>query len=154
MTLAILFIVAGAIWRFIDGQSRDSTGIATGLRNAVTILLAVTAALAGGLHWWSLWAGGWAAASIIIGETRWERATWQAIRFGGLAAVAVLPIGIAGLPYVLACALAGASYTALGQVDDHLPRWRWLTGFEAYARFILGAAVIGGLAALFPLLPP
>lgn len=100
--LIVSAILAGSTWRFIDGLSRDTTGIPTGIRNAVTIALCLGAAWGAGLGWWSLWIGGWAAASIVIGATRWNDPTWQAIRFGGLASLAVLPLGWAGSPYVLA----------------------------------------------------
>lgn len=146
--IAALFLLLGGAWRFIDGLSRESTGIPTGFRNAVAVAIAISAACSAGLGWWSLWAGAVAAASVIIGETRWESWTWQAIRFGGLAAVAVLPVGLPALPYVVACALGGLCYPALALVEDRLPRWGWFDGFEAYARVPLGAVVLGGLAFL------
>lgn len=145
-----LFLLVGALWRFLDGMSRETTGLATGMRNAGTIILALGAGWYSGVGWWFLWASGWAAASIIIGCTNWNNWTWQAIRFGGVAAIAVLPIGPTAWPYVVACALGGLAYPALACVDHLLPRWRWLDGYEAYARFPLGAAVIGGLAFLPP----
>lgn len=145
-----LFLLAGAIWRFLDGMSRETTGIVTGLRNAGTIILALGAGWYSGAGWWFLWAGGWAAASIILGCTKWTDWTWQALRFGGVGAIAALPFGLSGLPYVAACALGGLAYPALARVDHLLPRWRWLSGYEAYARLPLGAAVIGGLVFLPP----
>lgn len=144
----LLFCLAGAAWRFIDGLSRETSGIRTGWRNAGTVALAVAAAWVGGLGWWAPWAGGWMAAALIVGETKWESWTWQAIRFGGPAAVAVLPLGMDGLPYVVAAAGAGLAYPALATIGHRLPRFWLFDGFEAYARLALGLAVIGGLAGL------
>lgn len=149
LLIFLTFAIAGAVWRFIDGLSADTSGIRTGLRNVVTVALASAAAWAGDMGWLSLWAGPVAALSLIIGETRWQSSTWQAIRFGGMAALAVLPFGLAGWPAVVAAALGGLSYPALFHFDAHLPR-RWLfDGAEAYARFALGAGVIGGLTLVY-----
>ncbi len=120
--------------------------IATGFRNVGTITQVMGAAWIGGMGWWSLWAGAIAAGSLIIGCTNWSNPTWQAIRFGGPAALAVLPIGIAGWPAVVAACLGGLSYPALMRVGLRLPRFWLFDGFEAYARLLLGAGVIGGLA--------
>ncbi|MBC7907036.1 MAG: hypothetical protein H7Y60_09865 [Rhodospirillaceae bacterium] len=144
--LILLLTLAGAVWRFIDGMSVETTGIATGLRNLVTIALAVTAAWIGGMGWWSPWAGGIAAASLMIGCTNWSNPTWQAIRFGGPAALAVLPLGMAGLPAIIAATMGGLSYPALMRLNLALPRFWLVDGWEAYARLVLGAGVIGGLA--------
>lgn len=150
--IALLFLPAGAAIRFIDGLSAETSGIATGFRNLITVAACITAAWCGGMEWWCLWAGGWAAASLIVGETKWQSPTWQAIRFGGMAAIAMLPIGLAGLPYVAACIAGGLAYPALAALESRLPRWWLFDGSEAYARLALGAAVIGGLATAPPLL--
>lgn len=153
---AALAVACGA-WRFVDGLSKETSGIATGIRNVVTVALAFAAA-------WQPWAHGWgapdwpvfwyaagASASIIIGCTRWEDWTWQAIRFGGMAAATALPAGlVGGWIYVAACIAAGLAYPALARVDGWLPRWWRFDGFEAYARFAIGAAVLGGLSMLPP----
>lgn len=145
------FMLLGAVWRFVDGLSGETSGIPTSVRNVVTIGLCL------GSAWWSLgsewaamWTGGCAALSIIIGCTKWEDWTWQAIRFGGMAAIAVVPLGLGWwcLVYIAPCALAGMSYPALGRVDRYLPRWWLFDGWEAYARLLLGAAIVGGLAGL------
>jgi hypothetical protein len=145
------FVVIGALHSFADGMSRDTTGLPTGVRNGATLVIALTAGWYAGLApMVVVWSGCAAALSIIIGETKWESWTWQAIRFGGMGAVTVLPLGLDAWPYVLACTMAGVSYTGLEWAYLHgwLPSWWQFRGGEAYARLVRGGAVLGGLAFL------
>lgn len=185
---AYLFVIVAGIWRFIDGGSRETFGIPTGLRNVGTALLALGASLyAMNFDWallvtldpkaltltlysdwryaWALLPASMATASIIIGWTNWANAPWQFVRFALPAAIAIGPmfyydvVNAWAFGYVVACGLAGASYTLLMKFDSKLPRWFVIDGFEngphllfdgfeAYARIPLGGAVVGGLAFL------
>lgn len=141
------FLAAGALVRLIDGAN---TGVPNGARVALFYALAIGGAAYAGAGLWALWVGGWAATSIVWGQTRWEDPGYQALRFGVPAMIGAAPFWTGGLLYVGLGVAAAVSYLPLVWLDRRigLPRWWIFDGPEAYYRLPMGAAIIGGCALL------
>lgn len=92
--IILIFMVVAGAWRWFDGTNGIFFGVKmpTGVRNAITVLIALGAAFyAIGFAYWTMWAAGVAALSIVMGYTKWKSPTWQAVRFGVPGLLVVLP---------------------------------------------------------------
>lgn len=141
-------VVLGAGWKWWDGRGGDGL---TWLRSVLLGLMLGAAVWP--LGWLGLWVAAVTAVSLTVGQTKWEDWLWQGLRYSSMAALAVLPIGLAAWPYVAACALGGLAYPLAFWMHERVVRLPVIKvrgavlfdGPEAWARLFLGASVIGGL---------
>lgn len=168
LSLTITAALFGALWRFWDGLDRSQSRLPAAFRGVIFAVAAVAVCKLSGKTWpVTLFMAAAATLNITVGHTDWKDWAWQAIRFGSVAALTVLPLNhfSSSIGYVAMCAGAGMFYPWLFwyHKQNPLPRWinigpdpmdaegcdRYLfDGPEAYARLPLGAAILGGLAPL------
>jgi len=134
-------ILLGATWRLIDGSSLN-------IKYWNVLLLPLLVFSCWHLGVWGIWVGLFTGINILMGQTKWEDFSWMPLRYSGIAAIAVLPLGSMSWWYVLACALVGLLYPTLMKFGKKLPRWKLFDGPEAYARTIAGGTILGLLTYL------
>jgi hypothetical protein len=154
ITTFLIFLAAGATWRFFDGAGLPRI---TWLRNlagaALCILAAQTAFGDLGL---AIWIGVWISVGFIQGFDDWN--SWKnmaghfvvpTVAAMGPPLFLMLPWYVA-LGYVLVASMAGLSYPVLIALDERwsLPTWKLIDGAEAYARVVSAGMLIGGLSVL------
>jgi len=150
VTLTLLAIAAG-FWRVVDGRGKEWFPFPTGVRNAVTLLLAlVVSYLALGL---TPTAGVFAliaTISIVVGMTNWSSYAHMLVRYSLPAAIAFgvgTIIGQAdltnGLLYIGLCAIPGMVYPTIQKRGKALGEWG-----AHISEFSVGATVIGGIGIL------
>ena len=133
--VSIACLILGAAWQWWDGHGRLYGGLPTLVRLSVAGLIVALALWSIGLPLQvSLVCGVVALLNTHMGYTKWESYKWMIPRFGGPALIVFLLTG--SWLYVLLCALAGALYPALYNVERG----------EEIARFPRGAAILGGLS--------
>lgn len=151
--MLIAAIVAGGAWRWWDGRSDDWHPSITQHTLVRLFIVAVLAALIGYdvLGDWGLLPAAVAVLSIHMSPYKFLhgiRSWLMPVRYALPAMVSVIPswFGVwqgyhGGQAYILACLIAGASYPVLH-------RWGPEKLAEYGPEFLVGAAVIGGLAIL------
>lgn len=134
-------IILGAGWRLIDGSSWN-------IRGWNVLLLPLLTYNCYHLGLVGIWVGLFTAINILMGQTKWEDFSWMPLRYSGIAAIAVFPLGSMSWWYILACAIVGLLYPLLMKFGTKLPTWKLFDGPEAYARTIAGGVIIGLLTYL------
>ena len=166
LTVQICAVLFGALWRFWDGLDRSQSRLPAALRGVIFFAAALAVCKLTGKTWpLAVYMAGFATLNIVVGHTKWDDWTWQALRFSTFGALTVLPLDDFAhtVYYVAALIFAGVAYPLLFEMRNVLPRWgnlgpdptdaegrdRYMfDGPEAYARLPLGAAILGGLAFL------
>ena len=170
----MIYLLLAALWRLHDGGDGRFKWWPAWVNIsilAIIVMLSFSSAsiIDAGLGM-QLWFTFFTMVNILHGHTDWYDFKWMPLRYSGIAAIAVFPLGFEAWPYVALCAFAGLMYPILMRWGGWLPKW-WnvsqyidgkllrpnqkietgycrFDGHEAYARTIAGACILGGIVIL------